>query len=143
MLLWSVCFVVGYKCRVDDNSWTGANRKILENELAHKRLLLHNIQDFDVLCQKAGVKHYFLSPSSLFSNHVVFHHAITECNVSKACVLTLTCQWKSGDDLHQNDADFYASDPAMQIRQEWVPSIGGVYVSCSSPSRELVGTVSR
>jgi hypothetical protein len=56
MLLWSVCFVVGYKCRVDDNSWTGANRKILENELAHKRLLLHNIQDFDVLCQKAGVE---------------------------------------------------------------------------------------
>jgi hypothetical protein len=58
-------------------------------------------------------------------------------------VLTLTCQWKSGDDLHQNDADFSATDPAMQIRQVWVPSIGGVYVSCSSPSRELVGTVSR
>jgi hypothetical protein len=85
MLLCSVCFVVGYKCRVDDNSWTGANRKILENELAHKRFLLQNIQDFDVLCQKAGVKYSFLSPSSLFSNHVVFHHAITERNVSKAC----------------------------------------------------------
>ncbi|KAH9531429.1 hypothetical protein CY35_19G037600 [Sphagnum magellanicum] len=47
---------LGYKCRVDDNSWTGANRKILENELAHKRFLLQNIQDFDVLCQKAGVE---------------------------------------------------------------------------------------
>ena len=46
---------VGYKCRVDENSWTGANKRILENELANKRYMLQNIQDLDNWCEKAGV----------------------------------------------------------------------------------------
>lgn len=46
---------VGYKCRVDENSWTGANKRILENELANKRFMLQNIQDLDNWCEKAGV----------------------------------------------------------------------------------------
>jgi len=46
---------MGYKCRVDENSWTGANKRILENELANKRYMLQNIQDLDNWCEKAGV----------------------------------------------------------------------------------------
>ncbi|CAM6044874.1 unnamed protein product [Sphagnum compactum] len=47
---------MGYKCRVDENSWTGANRKILETEIAHKKFMLQNIEDLDVWCEKAGVQ---------------------------------------------------------------------------------------
>jgi hypothetical protein len=52
--------VVGYKCRVDENSWTGANRKILETEIAHKKFMLQNIEDLDVWCEKAGVRELLL-----------------------------------------------------------------------------------
>lgn len=53
---------VGYKCRVDENSWTGANKRILESELANKRYMLQNIQDLDNWCEKAGVccSHFLL-----------------------------------------------------------------------------------
>ncbi len=51
---------MGYKCRVDENSWTGANRKILETEIAHKKFMLQNIEDLDVWCEKAGVRDLLL-----------------------------------------------------------------------------------
>lgn len=46
---------VGYKCRVDENAWTGANKKILEHELASKKHMLENIEDLEKWCEKAGV----------------------------------------------------------------------------------------
>lgn len=40
---------------MDENSWLGANRKILENELIMKQHMLANIEDLDRCCEKAGV----------------------------------------------------------------------------------------
>lgn len=47
---------MGYKCRLDENSWLGANRRILENELSSKRLALLNIEDLKECCEKAQVQ---------------------------------------------------------------------------------------
>jgi hypothetical protein len=47
---------VGYKCRLDENSWLGANRRILENELAIKRHMLCNIEDLGRCCESVGVQ---------------------------------------------------------------------------------------
>ncbi|KAG0611650.1 hypothetical protein M758_7G155300 [Ceratodon purpureus] len=55
-LLTHVLNPLGYKCRLDQNSWTGANRKILEAELANKRYMLHNIKDLHAWCEAAEVK---------------------------------------------------------------------------------------
>lgn len=52
----AVSGAVGYKCRLDENSWLGANRKILENELIMKQHMLANIEDLDRCCEKAGVQ---------------------------------------------------------------------------------------
>jgi 3-dehydroquinate synthase class II len=46
---------MGYKCRLDENSWLGANRRILENELITKQHMLANIEDLDRCCERAGV----------------------------------------------------------------------------------------
>lgn len=47
---------MGYKCRLDENSWLGANRRILENELAIKRHMLCNIEDLGRCCESVGVQ---------------------------------------------------------------------------------------
>lgn len=49
------CDAVGYKCRLDENSWLGANRRILENELLTKQHMLANVEDLDRCCERAGV----------------------------------------------------------------------------------------
>lgn len=47
---------MGYKCHLDENSWLGANRKILENELAMKYHMLCSIEDLGRCCENAGVQ---------------------------------------------------------------------------------------
>ena len=47
---------MGYKNRLDENSWLGANRRILENELAMKRHMLCNIEDLGRCCEDAEVQ---------------------------------------------------------------------------------------
>lgn len=46
---------VGFKSRVDKNTWNGSSRRSLEAEIANKRYMLHNIPDLDNWCKKAGV----------------------------------------------------------------------------------------
>ncbi|CAK9255798.1 unnamed protein product [Sphagnum jensenii] len=68
---------MGYKCRVDENSWTGANRKILETEIAHKKFMLQNIEDLDVWCEKAGVQLVIEVKAGLHPKLIVVEEAKT------------------------------------------------------------------
>jgi hypothetical protein len=42
---WFVCHAVGYKSRADENSWNGASRKVLDNELATHLAMYQSIPD--------------------------------------------------------------------------------------------------
>lgn len=70
---------MGYKCRLDENSWLGANRRILENELANKLHMLYHIEDLDVCCQKAGVQMVIEVKAGLHPKMIVVEEA-KKCN---------------------------------------------------------------
>lgn len=75
-----VC-AVGFKSRISENSWNGASRRSLESEIANKRFMLHNIQDLDVWCKKAGV-------STLLSTYIEWLLGITQergYSITKSC----------------------------------------------------------
>lgn len=63
---------------MDENSWTGANKKILESELANKRYMLENIQHLDEWCEKAGVCYplfvYILLDRLLLSSFLILNN---------------------------------------------------------------------
>lgn len=66
---------MGYKCRLDENSWLGANRRILENEVANKLHMLYNIEDLDHCCQKAGVRTVIEVKAGLHPKMIVVEEA--------------------------------------------------------------------
>lgn len=47
---------LGYKCHVDEKSWIGTNKKVLENEIAINRVKLQNIPELSTWCEKAEVQ---------------------------------------------------------------------------------------
>lgn len=47
---------MGFKSRIDSNTWNGASRKTLETEIENKRCMLQNINNLDNKCKKAGVQ---------------------------------------------------------------------------------------
>ena len=52
---WFVCHAVGYKSRADENSWNGASRKVLDNELATHLAMYQSIPDIYTRVEKLGV----------------------------------------------------------------------------------------
>lgn len=59
--LCSRCLVaVGYKCHVDEKSWIGTNKKVLENEIAINRVKLQNIPELSTWCEKAEVLYSYI-----------------------------------------------------------------------------------
>lgn len=61
---WGEFVVVGYKSRADEKSWNGANRKILEAEIAAHLLMFERIPNIYERVHKLGVRHI----DSLFCN---------------------------------------------------------------------------
>ena len=52
---WFVCHAVGYKSRADENSWNGASRKVLDNELATHLAMYQSIPEIYTRVEKLGV----------------------------------------------------------------------------------------
>lgn len=48
-------FAVGYKSRADEKSWNGANRKVLENEIAIHLAIFESIPHIYEIVEKLGV----------------------------------------------------------------------------------------
>lgn len=91
-----LCDAVGYKCRLDENSWLGANRRILENELITKQHMLANIEDLDRCCERAGVTVTVevkagLHPKMIVveeaKKHGAYHVVLDRCGIPCFCKL--------------------------------------------------------
>ncbi|KAG0613602.1 hypothetical protein M758_6G114900 [Ceratodon purpureus] len=139
---------MGYKCRLDENSWLGANRRILENELGAKRHMLCNIDDLGRSCENAGVQLVVEVKPGLHPKMIVVeeakkhgaYHVILDRSMKKdrkyfidnlTCFVTRVRNSGGVDSVRS----FAISKPLMPV----VPSVSSNFRSTSFPTQYATG----